>query len=47
MKKSGLKEKMEEFSYDMNAKKGKLPVILKSLKEVDTNLAKMTKNKKK
>lgn len=47
MKKPGFKGKLEELSYQVTAKKGNMPVILKSIRELDTTLSKIGKGKKK
>lgn len=46
MKKSGLKGKLEQLSYQVTAKKGNVPVIIKSIKEIDKTLEKMKFGKK-
>ncbi|QOV19482.1 hypothetical protein INP51_00405 [Blautia liquoris] len=46
MKRSKIINKLEEFSYQINAKKGNTPVILKSINELDKSLEKIANDRK-
>lgn len=46
-KSSGLKSKLDQFSYQATSKGGSVPILLKSLRELNNSLAKLDKKKKK
>jgi hypothetical protein len=46
MKRSKLKSKVEELGYQLNAKKGNNPVILKSIGELEKSLEKIANDRK-
>lgn len=46
-KSSGIKGKLETYSYQMTSKKGTMPVMLKSINELSKTLERLDNKKKK